>query len=325
MDQNSKMLIDRVRTMSLNGEDIDRDSVLSLLRLDPYSEECRYLGKAARDVARELGKNKGAVSSSIGLDLAPCPVSCKFCSLGEKWGLIDKEYVISDERVIRIIEKKFSEGFKQFILRTTEFFDLETLCDLGKKIRKEVPGQFVLTANTGELTLADAAKLKASGFNGAYHALRLREGTDTPIDPEIRISTIKAIKDSELFLGCGVDPIGVEHSNEEIAELISFYVPLRPAGLCTMKRINVEGTPMWGMADVSDERMAQIAAVIRMVQGGRNVVIQPPIQLALEYGANSIAIETGANPRYNEHDDDVWVTIGHEDAMQMLRNAKYDL
>jgi len=325
MNHDVKILVDRVKDMSMNDIEIDRNTLLALLELVPGSKECDYLGAAAREVAKKKGKNKGGVSSSVGLDLAPCPVSCKFCSLGAKWGLIDKEYVLPEGRVIKIIRTKFEEGFKQFIIRTTEFYDLNKLGELAKRIRKEVPGEYVLTVNTGELTLDEAKMLKESGFNGAYHALRLREGIDTPITPETRIATIKAIKESGLFLGCGIDPIGIEHTSEEIADLLSFYATLRPMGLCTMKRINVEGTPMGGMEDVSDDRMAQITAVIRLVQGGRNVVIQPPIYKALEYGANSIALETGANPRYNEHDDDVWVTIGHDEAIQMLRSAKYDV
>ena len=325
MDPRMKELIDDVKEVSLTDGVFTRDMILALLKLDPKSEECDYLGIAARDVARVRGKNRGGVSTSIGIDLVPCSMSCRFCSLGEKWGLVKESCMLPDERIVKIVREKFNDGFKQFILRTTEFFDIDTLCKLGQKVRKEVPGQYVLTANTGELTLEQAQKLKQSGFNGAYHALRLREGVDTPIDPEVRISTMKAIKDAGLQLGSGVDPIGIEHTDEELADLMMFYTEIKPMGLCTMRRINVEGTPMEGIPEVDDDRMAQLAAIIRLIQGERNVIVQPPILKAMQYGANAIAIETGANPRYNEHDDDVWTVIGHDEAVAIVKAAQYDL
>ena len=325
MDFQIKELIDKAKDASLNDGEITREMLIALLELDPKSEECEYLGAAARDIAKIRGKNRGGVSTSIGIDLVPCSMSCKFCSLGEKWGLVKESCTLPDERIVKIIREKFNDGFKQFILRTTEFYDIDTLCKLGQKVRKEVPGQYVLTANTGELTLEQATELKKSGFNGAYHALRLREGVDTPIDPEVRISTMNAIKGAGLQLGSGVDPIGIEHTNDELADLMMFYRNIAPAGLCTMRRINVDGTPMEGIPEVDDDRMAQLAAIIRLIQGERNVIVQPPILKAMQYGANAIAIETGANPRYNEHDDDIWTVIGHDEAVAIVKAARYDL
>ena len=320
-----KEVIDKAKQTSMDGKVLSRDVLLSLLELDPRSEEAEYLGRCARDIARIKGNNKARVGSSIGVDLAPCSMSCRFCSMGEKWGLVKEPYLIPDERIVSIIRDRVQKGYWQFTLRTTEFFDIGKLCDTAKKIRKEIPGEYILTANTGELTPEQAKMLKDAGFTGAYHALRLREGIDTPIPPSVRINTMNSIKGSGLYLGCGVDPIGTEHTNEELADILVFYSSMAPAGLCTMRRINVKGTPMEGIEEVDDDRMAQIAAVIRLVQSGRNVAVHPPIQKAMDNGANTVAIEIGANPRFSDHSDKNWTAISHEEAAKMFKRAGYDL
>jgi hypothetical protein len=51
--------------------------------------------------------------------------------------------------------------------------------------------KFRSVANVGDFDRSQAAELKAAGVNGAYHVLRLREGTDTNAD--IRVSTTNAM------------------------------------------------------------------------------------------------------------------------------------
>lgn len=320
-----KNIIDTAKKDNLSGKHVSGDVLLKLLELDPDSDECEYLGLASRDIAKRYGNN-ARVGSSIGVDLRPCTMSCRFCSLGEEWNLIENEHELSDETVISLISDIVSKGYSQFTLRTTEFYSLDKLCDLARKIRKDVKGHYLLTANTGELTSEDALKLYEAGFNGVYHTLRLREGIDTPFDPETRISTMRAVSESPLMLSCGIDPIGIEHTNEEIVERLELFRTLNPVGVCTMRRINVRGTPMEGMEEVSDERMAQIAAVIRMASGGRwNVAVHPPIQKAMDWGANNIALETGANPRRDEHEVGVWRICDHQTAQAMFEKAGYDV
>ena len=61
-------------------------------------------------------------------------------------------------------------------------------------------------------------ELLQAGFQGVYHAHRLREGTDTEIPSEDRLRTLAAIRDSALDLGYCVEPIGPEHSHEELVQ-----------------------------------------------------------------------------------------------------------
>ncbi|MFA7149573.1 MAG: hypothetical protein WC067_00980 [Candidatus Methanomethylophilaceae archaeon] len=327
MDREMEKLINEAKETCLNGQPIRRRTLLRLLELDPESEECKYLGRSAREVSDAVSKNIAAVGSSVGIDLVPCSMSCSFCALGKKWGLIDKEYVLSDETVIDLIRDVYLRGYGKFTLRTTEFYDLEKLCNLGRRIRTEIPGNYILTVNTGELTLSMAECLHSAGFDAAYHTLRLRESIDTPIRPETRIATMKAIRKSGLMLGCGLDPVGIEHTNEEIVDRLELFRTLGPMSVCVMKRINVKGTPVGDMEEVSNERIAQIVAVTRIAGGGiwTNVAVHPPILKGLEWGANIVTVETGANPRKDKHDVGTWEIFDQETAKGMLIDAGYNV
>ena len=63
-----------------------------------------------------------------------------------------------------------------------------------------------------------AVQLKEAGFDGAYHIVRLREGTDTQIPREKRIATLDAITKAGLDLYYCVEPIGPEHTYEELVD-----------------------------------------------------------------------------------------------------------
>ena len=323
MKKDMQKLIDDAKKTNLEGKFVSREVLLKFLELDPDSEECEYLGLATREISKKVHNNLARVGSSIGIDLAPCTMNCRFCSLGEEWGLVKGVYVLSDEEIIDLIRGILSKGYSQFTLRTTEFFSLDVLCELAKKIRREVPGTYGLNANTGELTLQDAWKLFDAGFTGAYHTMRLGEGKDTPFDPEVRIATMRSIAESPLMLSCGVDPIGIEHTNEEIVDRLELFRSINAAGVCTMRRINVKGTPFEGIEEVSDMRMAQISAVVRMASGSKwSVAIHPPIQKAMDWGANTTAVETGAVPRRDKHAFETW-TFEHETIKEMFIKAGF--
>jgi len=325
MDKQMKDFIDGIKEKAMNDKDLTRDELLKLFGMDPNSEECKYMGESAREVSRVKANNKAKIGSSIGVDLHRCPMSCTFCSLGEKWELFDKEYKVSTEEILQIVRDTTKKGFYQFTMRTTEFFPLEELCDIARKIRAEFGQLVILNANTGELTLEEAKRLKEAGYNSAYHSLRLGEGKDTPIDPEVRKDTMRAIKGAGLRHACGLDPIGIEHTDEDLADLLLFYRSISPNAICAMKRISVKGTPKGELPEVSDIRIAQIAAVVRMASGGRNIVsVHPPIMQALQWGANNIAIECGANPRRERSDMAKWEIFDHDEAMRFLEKAGYD-
>ena len=323
MDDRIKALIDGAKRAVLGPDDIDRDTIISLLDIEPGSEEFVYLGKVARDVSRFLVMNQAKVGTSIGLDLCPCSASCDFCSLGEKWGLVKECAELSDDAVIRIVREKHAEGYYQFTLRTTEYYSIERLGELGKKVREEVPGDYFLTANTGELTVDDAKYLKECGFTAAYHVPRLGEGRYTPFSLGERLTTMRNIKAGGLMLTTGLDPIGPEFTNEELADKIIELRDEGPVGICVMRRESVPGTPLGDMAEISDERLSQIVAVVRLSFKG-NIAAHPANRMSIGFGANNAAAEIGATPRQDNENLSEWIHR-HHDIREMFLEAGYEL
>jgi len=303
MDASLKSFIDDAFERSkADHRSITKEDVQRMLAIDPHSEECEYLGSKARELARIRSKNKGNLTVAFGVDYRPCKASCSYCSFGERWGLMDGfDMEMSVEDIIDMIREQMSKGYRRFTLRTTEYYSVERLCALGREIRAKIPGKYNLSVNTGELDAEDLKNLHESGFNGAYHTLHLREGIDTPFKPMLRLRTMNNIKESEMNLSCGIDPIGSEHTDEEIAETLMILRDYNPVSICSMKRINPKGTPVESIPEVDDLRVSQIAAVIRFASGG-NVSAVPPTRKSMEWGANGTSIGTGSNPRDSVHD-----------------------
>src|SRR5699024_4418262 len=162
---------------------------------------------------------EGRVWSAIGIDCRPCSMNCGFCAFGEKWGLIAEPHEWDDEAVIKAARAFVDEGASWVTLRTTEFYGLNRLCALAKKVRGAVPGgcgRVVWIACFGAVV---AQAMPASGVDVVYHSLRLGDGRAPCFRPEDRKATLAAVRDSDLKLAHLVEPVGPEHTDEEIADV----------------------------------------------------------------------------------------------------------
>ena len=326
MNQEIKELIDQVTDESLRLAIQPRDVIIRLLELDPASEEVAYLRKCANKVAHVASKNRCGIAGAIGVDMCSCDMNCKFCSFGTEWGPVKDEVIYTKEEVIEMARAYVEAGVTTLTLRSTEFYDLATLTEWLHDIRAAVPGDYMINLNVGEMTPAMAEAAYQAGATSAYHVNRMREGIDTPFDPALREQTIRAIADSPLRWGTCIEPIGCEHTNEELADKILYNMSLHPYGVGVMFRVNVPGTPFEGMPEIPDERKLQILAVVRLVVGAsiRCVSCHPPMPEALYSGACGVTVERGANPRDVDFNKDVWNGYTVEDAVAAIKAAGFE-
>jgi len=89
---------------------------------------------------------------------------------------------------------------------------------ISQEVRAELKPETVMIANIGDFGPPEGKRLKEAGYTGIYHAVRMGEGRDTRIDPEVRFKSIKAARDAGLLVGTCVEPIGPEHSVEEVQQ-----------------------------------------------------------------------------------------------------------
>ena len=317
--------IDECKAKCLAGEALSRAEIVSLLGVEIGSADDEYLRAAAREAAAKIAGGRGYIWCAVGMDYAPCTMNCKFCSFGEKWGIVREPRHVGQEEIFSHVRQYAENGAAYIILRTTEFYDLDRLLGFIPEIRAKIPGGYAIVLNTGELDAAAAAKAKAAGVYGVYHTLRLREGTDTPFNPAERIATMKNVSASGMTLVSLVEPLGCEHTDEEIAD--SFLnAAACGAKICgAMARFPVEGTPLGGSARISDSRLAHVVAALRLSGGSqvRDICVHPATPEALESGANVMVVESGAMPRDSNFSESEWAGVGMERARNMLKEAGY--
>ena len=101
---------------------------------------------------------------------------------------------------------------------TTVEFPQERFLEYGRAVRAVLPENIRLVANVGDFDEVYARRLRDAGFTGVYHICRLGEGIDTGATVEARVRTMDAVKAAGLELYYCVEPIGPEHTNEQLAE-----------------------------------------------------------------------------------------------------------
>lgn len=291
-------MIEQILQRFEKGETLDKADLCVLLSLPTGSKEYYQLLAAANGYSRAAFHNKGIVFGQIGLDAQPCPVNCRFCSLAQD-AMQGKEVFLRPlEQTVAIAKELANEGVQDVFLMTTALFSQQLFLEYGKAVRAQLPDHVRLVANVGDFDLEYAKKLKQCGFTGVYHICRLGEGIDTNVSVETRIATLNAVKDAGMELYYCVEPIGPEHTNEQLADEM-----LRPREypvgvMAVMRRCAVPGTMMEHSGEISSARLAQIcAAAVLAMRPARAMCVHEPDELCLMAGANQLYAECGTNPR----------------------------
>jgi len=283
-----------------DGVRLTFEEIVYLLKIDPLSEDGHNIIMAGGLLSRRLSENIAEVHGQFALNLAPCPADCKFCSFATSAGLFkeSKELTIDDGIRYALDFEKNSECNCIYIM-TTANYDFGKFIEFSSEIRRHLKPDTIMIANIGDQNLKNAIKMKEAGYTGVYHAVRMGEGTDNKLTKEGRIRSIENFKSAGLLVGTCVEPIGSEHSVEEIAEKILIAADLDPVFSGAMRRINVPGSEISRYPMVSEIRMAQIVAITRLAtpHNVKGNCTHEPNPLGIFAGANLIWAESGANPR----------------------------
>ncbi len=276
---------------------ISREEAHFLLGLDLGSKETYALMQTANRLSREQFNGKGENHFHIGLNVAPCPFNCTFCSLTATAGIFKETVDFSEDEILGWAKRGKAQSADALNLMTTGTFSFDKLLEMGKLIRKEV--SVPLVANTRDITHKEGELLLDAGFVGAYHAVRLGEGKDTPFKREKRIRTLEVLKDvGLLWMNC-VEPVGPEHSLDEIVDLMFLAKEHKAVYSGVMRRINFPGSPMEKYGMITEREMARMVAVSRLVMADvpRAHCTHEPHTASLIAGANLLFPEVGSNPR----------------------------
>ncbi len=304
-----------------DGSGIDRDEALELMGAPVHSREAYALMEAANRLARQTFSGKGEVHFHIGVNIEPCPMDCSFCSLTRQAGIFTEKKEFPEEQIIAWARSAEADAADALNIMTTGSYPLERLLEIGRMLRAEVSTPLV--ANTRDIDHKEAEMLMEAGFVGFYHAVRLGEGRDTPFRPERRLRTIKTLKETGLrWMNC-IEPVGPEHENWEIVDLMLLAREYGATYSGVMRRINFPGSPMEKYGMISEIELAKLAAISRLVMGDsvKAHCTHEPNALSLIAGANLLFPEVGSSPRDELADSSHGVGRGAGACAQMLRET----
>lgn len=280
------------------GKLLDKHEAVELLNIRNRSEDFYRLASLANEMTREEFGNKSYVFAQIGLNAEPCSVNCRFCSMGKNHYSMESTWRKDIDSVLSETKSFIEEGIDDLFLMTTADYPVPAFIETAKQVKKLLPGNIRLVANIGDFGFDTSVALMEAGFTGAYHINRLREGIDTTAKPETRIRTLEAIRKSGLELYYCVEPIGPEHSYEEMADEMLRARDYNVGVMAVMRRIAVPGTPLYERGQISAVELTKIAAVTRVVtRPHRAMNAHETTQMSLACGVNQLYAEVGANPR----------------------------
>lgn len=293
------MDIKEIIKKSQAGDSLSREELVYLLGLEPDSTETYMVMAEATRLSKELSDGKAEVHAQFAINLAPCNCDCLFCSFAKINGVFSEASELTLDQAVEYARQFENDGANAVFVMSTARYPFEQFIEMSKDIRKSLKTETTLIANVGDQSYKNAVRLKDAGFSGVYHAVRLREGKDTSLSVKKRKQSISNFKEAGLEVGTCVEPVGPEHTNEELAEMIEFTASFNPSYSGAARRIPIPGTSIAKRGVISEMRMAHIVAVTRlgMPRSVMGNCTHEPCTLGAIAGANLFWAEVGANPR----------------------------
>ncbi len=321
------MNIDEMFKKTRAGEALSQEELIYLLSFSSDSPEAYHIMAEANRISKELSGGKAEIHAQFALNFAPCNCECLFCSFARANKVFSMTTELSAEQAVAYAGQFERDGANAIYMMTTAQYPFKCFLEISMEVRKNLKPETTLIANIGDQSLKNAVKLKEIGFDGVYHAIRLREGIDTCLEVEKREQSIRNFKQAGLEVGTCVEPIGPEHSNQELAEMIKFTASLEVSYSGAARRISIPGTKMAKQGMISELRLAQIVAVTRL--GVPPSVIghctHEPSTLGAIAGANLFWAESGANPRDTEADTEKGRGETVESCHSIFRESNWDV
>ena len=310
-----------------DGSVLNRDEINYFLTVTPHSVESGYIMASADSISRLASNGKAEVHAQIGVNLAPCPKNCSFCAFAAQNKVFTQKTELTMEEIIQLSAKAEREGANALFFMATGDYPFSKFVEISQEVRRKLNPHTVMIANIGDFDYNEAKDLKDAGYTGIYHAVRMGEGKDTKIQPHTRLNTVKAAQEAGLFVGTCVEPIGPEHTIDEITEKILIGRDIEPCYSGAMRRITIPNSPLEKYGMISEYRMAFLVAVVRLAMG-RDVIgncTHEPNILGATSGANLFWAEAGSNPRDTEDDTSKGRGLDVRSCINMFNEADFDM
>ena len=310
-----------------DGEFITPEEIRILLDIQPHSVNAGYVMGAADEINRTASQGQAEVHAQIGLNLSPCPRNCSFCAFAAKNKVFTERMELSLDTVIKMGQWAEEKGANALFLMSTGDYPINKFCDISKELRSKLQPDTVMIANVGDFNEVEAEQLKAAGYTGIYHAVRMGEGRDTNISPQTRLKTVEIARAAGLMIGTCVEPVGPEHNKDEIVEKIVIGREMKPCFSGAMRRIKIPNSSMEKFGMLTEYQMAFLVAVVRLAMGRElmgNCTHEPNL-LGANCGANLFWAEVGSNPRDIKAETEEGRGLDVIVCKELFKEADYDI
>jgi len=282
---------------------LSKKELITLFQTPLFSRDAALIHASGREKSWAATKGYAEVHAQIGINIAPCPKNCKFCSFSADNKVFTTSHELSVDEVIVRVRQFHEDGANAVYLMVTADYAFDRFINIGTQVHQALP-DVVLIANVGDFTRRQADDLCDAGFTGVYHAVRLGEGRDTRIPVEKRLETFQHAHEAGLLLGTCVEPVGTEHTVQELMEKTLITRDARPVYSGAARRIPIPNTVLAQYGWVKEAQMALYVSIVRLalplsIPG--NCTHEPNL-LGAWAGANLLWAEVGANPRDNEQE-----------------------
>lgn len=282
----------------LEGKGLSEVETLKLYQVEETSKEAALLRWAGQELSMQAADGLAEIHAQIGLNSTVCPMNCKFCSFAACNNVRKGKYELPKEDVLEYAKMYVEEGANLILMLTTASYSFNKLVDMVGSVREVIPADLPLLVNTEDVGLDQCRELKAAGANGAYHAVRMREGVDTGIPVERRMETFANLREAGLSLSTCVEPVGPEHTPEELTEATMRCIATNPMSSGVGKRITVPGTLLEDRGMLTDVANANMVAAYRLATGlDLRLNCSANTVMMAASGANLAWAEVGTNPR----------------------------
>jgi biotin synthase len=282
------------------GRTLGYDELLALLTISATGTDADLIRKTAQEMTRRSAGNRGQVFAQIGLDALPCPANCRYCSFAASNTALETRDELSLDQAVGYARVFDAAGVHLISLMVTASYDFDRYLRVVEAVRAVIRPNTALLANTADLTLRQAERLRGAGADAIYHALRLREGRITTIAPARRLQTIANARAVGLRLMTGVEPLFEELEPSEIADRM--FDTLDMGAICTgtCPLVPVDGAQMAHCTPPSEQRRRLIGALYRLAVGTR-----------IPFGMGGVSwVDAGTNPRGRHLSTDATVLSG---------------
>ncbi|MFA7078822.1 MAG: radical SAM protein [Syntrophomonas sp.] len=323
MDKHIKKIVDG----AMNRHLLSALEIRDLLALPTASEESFYTQYAALQINMEVMAGMAEVHGQVGINSGPCACNCAFCSFAASNRIFQEQRVEAIDSIIEKCIRLQSEGANAIYLMATATLTFPDFLYVGRMVRGSLDADTILVANIGDFGYQEALALKEAGFSGVYHAVRLGEGYDTRISIQKRLDTITSVHKAGLKLGTCLEPVGPEHSIEELVEKIIITREAHPVFSGAMRRTPIPNTTLDSLGKISEARMSHIVAVVRLAVGYNvpgNCTHEPNV-LGVRAGANLLWAEAGSNPRDTVDDTESSRGFDIAKCQEILKEAEIEL